>query len=307
MISVVIPVYRDVLNAVELVEALSHQQLPNDCSLEIIVVDDGSNDGTANMLKRHESESLHIVVLKDNVGRATARNVGAEIAQGKYLAFIDCDCRPVCEDFLATHIQTLNHDSVAACGPVTGNGSDFWARYQDDASLRRQQQHSRGAIYCGSTQNFAVHRQAFIQLGGFDARYREYGFEDRDLFVRLSRLGNIGWSTDAVVRHFDRLTLPNVLAKMQQAAGSSAILFSRDHPEAYMMLGYSAIDARLHRWLRPFGMALGPLLDHVASIDWMLNKSWMPYPIAKAIVKALGGLAFVQGSANTDRQSVSHG
>jgi len=301
MISVVIPVYRDAANGLELAEALLHQRLPDNCPLEIIIVDDGSGDSTPDLLKQHENKIFRVIALIHNTGRAAARNAGAESAQGEYLVFIDCDCRPIGDDFLVTHLRRMNSGCIASCGRVTGIGSGFWTRYQEAASLRRERQHARGVVYSGSTQNFAVRRQAFMQLGGFDARYREYGFEDRDLLIRLSRLGDIGWSTDAVVRHLDELTLPDVLAKMQQSGGSSAALFSCDHPTAYRALGYAAIDSRLHRWLRPFEVVFGQLLSCAKVVELMLDRPWMPYPVAKAIVKVLGALAFVRGSADADR------
>lgn len=296
MISVVIPVYRDAMNVLELADALSRQRLPEGCPLEIIIVDDGSGDGTAGVLKEHETGTLRVVSLAKNRGRAEARNAGAEAAHGEFLYFIDCDCRPLAGDWLMAHLQELRRGCIASCGPVTGDGHGFWARYQAEASTRREHQHTRGIVYSGSSQNCAVRSETFQRVGGFDTRYREYGFEDRDLFLRLSRLGEVGWSRDAVVRHLDALTLPTVLAKMRNAGGGSAILFSRDHPDAYRSLGYAAIDSRLHGWLRFVCALFGPLLNAAPAVDSLLGYSWIPYAIRKVIVKLLGALAFCRGS-----------
>lgn len=299
MISVVIPVYRDAVNALELADVLPRQRLPENCSLEIILVDDGSGDGTADVLKGHESGALCVVALSKNSGRAQARNAGAEAAHGEFLCFIDCDCRPVGVDFLMTHLQALRRGCVASCGPVTGDGRGFWVRYQADASIRRERQYTHGIVYSGSSQNCAVRNETFQRVGGFDARYREYGFEDRDLFLRLSRLGKVSWSRDAVVRHLDALTLPAVLTKMRNAGGESAIRFSRDHLGAYRALGYAAIDARLHGGLRIMCALFGPLLNTAPVVERLLGYPWIPYTIRKIIVKLFGALAFSCGSAHS--------
>ena len=296
MISVVIPVYRDTENAKSLVESLLHQRIPADSALEIIVVDDGSGDGTAEELRRLGNERVNIIALPKNSGRSVARNAGAQMANGDLLVFIDCDCRPIGNRFLEDHVESLRGDCIASYGPVEGNGDDFWARYQKDASVRRSHQHAKGIAYAGSTQNFSVRRAAFLEAGSFDPRYREYGFEDRDLFVRLAKMGGSAWCNSARVRHLDNLDLMNVLVKMQLAAGTSALFFSHDHPDAYRALGYASIDVRLHGWLRPICFLAQPALRSGRAVNTLLKRSWMPYAIAKSVVKLLSALAYMKGS-----------
>lgn len=194
------------------------------------------------------------------------------------------------------YMRTPGAGTVASCRRVTGMDDGFWSRYQDDNARRRHVRHAQGMAYAGSTQNLGVRKQAFVQAGGFDTRYTEYGFEDRDLLVRLSRLGAVAYCAEATVRHFDFLKLPIVLAKMGKAACSSAVLFSRDHPDAYRRLGYATIDARLHPWLQPVCFVLAPLLRCAPAVDRLLAKRWMPYPIARIIVKLLTALAFARGT-----------
>jgi hypothetical protein len=296
VISVVIPVFRNATGALELIHSLRQQELPSDHSLEIIVVDDGSDDDSTNLLCPCESELVRVVIFPRNMGRSKARNAGAELARGEFLAFVDCDCRPLGTHFLATHLELLHSGCIATCGPVIGNGCGFWSRYQSEASNRRARQHAQGVSFAGSTQNFTVRREVFHQVGGFDARYKEYGFEDRDLFVRLSRHGAFGWCADAIVKHLDALTLPAVLGKMQQAAGDPAMLFSREHPEAYRLLRYASIDARIHPWLRFPAATFAPLLHLAPSLDVALSRQWLPYIGSKVIVKLLVALAFTLGS-----------
>ncbi|MBD8873126.1 glycosyltransferase [Rhodanobacter sp. DHB23] len=297
MISVVIPVFRNATSALELIRSLHRQKLPSDHPLEVIVVDDGSDDDSIKLLRRCETEQVHVLALPHNMGRSAARNAGAKLAHGEFLVFIDCDCRPIGTHFLATHLQMLSAGNIATCGPVTGNGDGFWSRYQNDASARRARQHARGHSFAGSTQNFAVHAKIFRQLQGFDICYATYGFEDRDLFARLSQAGTLGWCTNAIIEHIDLLTLPAVLEKMHRAAGESALLFSSKHARAYRKLGYAALDTRLHSWLRPVALLLNPALRAAPKIDRLLAHSWLPYMVTKPIVRLLVALAYMHGTS----------
>jgi glycosyltransferase involved in cell wall biosynthesis len=297
MISVVTPVYRDAMRACALVRSLLLQALPSGQSLEIVVVDDGSADGGAELLRQIASEQVRIVSLPRNMGRSAARNAGAELARGEFLAFIDCDCRPIDADFLASHITVLRSGHIASYGSVTGDGRGFWSRYQQEASNRRARQHEQGFSFSGSSQNFAVCRETFRQVGGFDMRYEAYGFEDRDLFGRLSLLGRTSWCPGATVEHLDQLSLPGVLTKMRLAAGTSAALFSRNHAEAYRQLGYAALDVCVHPWLRPAVTLLRPMLHAAPIFDRALHWPWLPYQFGRAIVKASSALAYATGSS----------
>lgn len=302
MISVIIPVYRNAASALTLIQLLGEQTLPVNCPLEIIAVDDGSEDDTSDVLAKAATSALRVVSLPRNRGRAVARNIGAELAQGAWLAFIDCDCRPTDNHFLSLHIANLSRGRVASCGPIAGQGTGFWKRYQDEASRRRQKQHERGLTYAGTTANLSVLTDAFREAGGFDEGYRCYGFEDRDLLIRLAQLGTIGWCRDAVVQHIDRLTLRGVLGKMREAGGPSAARFSHDHPDAYRALGFASIDARIHGWLRPLSSLVGPLVKRADSLDRLLGSPWLPYPLAAKATKAMGALAFLQGTMPPRRE-----
>lgn len=296
LVSVVIPVYHNATRALSLADALTRQRLPDGHLLEIIVVDDGSGKESVHVLKGHQNEALRVIALEKNSGRSNACHSGAIHARGEYLAFIDSDCEPADTTTLDAHLQGLRAGAIGSCGPIATVGDRFWARYQRAATERRQKKHAAAGAFHATTANFVVRKDVYLQAGGFDSRYREYGFEDRDLLVRLAQLGSIVWCPDAKVVHLDEPSLPGVLDKMRRAGGSSAELFSRDHPDAYRALGYAAIDARLHPWVRVPCALLKPLLGFASAIDAQLDKAWLPYPVAKAVVKLLTALAFACGT-----------
>lgn len=299
IVSVVIPVYRDGARAIEAAQAISAQILPVGTEVEIILVDDGSDDDTPTTLAQGVA-SAQVLRLERNAGRSTARNAGAKLASGGAIVFMDCDCMPVGNDFLAAHLVTLESGAVASTGRVTGRGDGFWDRYQREASLRRERQHAAGKPYSGSSQNLAVRRAAFEQVGGFDSGYRQYGFEDRDLLLRLATLGSVAWTPEAVVRHMDALSLAQVSRKMAQAGEHSSPRFAARHAEAYRALGYARLDARARPWLRfvarPLEVILGPISRH---LDSQLAKSALPYPLKAMLVRLVIGASYLVGTART--------
>lgn len=298
-VSIVIPVFRDGARAREAANAMLRQSLPDGASLEIIVVDDGSGDDTAAYFAACKDRRVRFLQLPINRGRSGARNAGAAVAAGSIVLFMDCDCLPADQNVLMGHIAAFESGAVASCGHVTGIGADFWSRYQDEASRRRQKQHASGIEYAGSSQNLAVRRSEFEAIGGFDTGYRRYGFEDRDLLIRLSQRGAIAWTT-ATVRHQDALCLLQVASKMAEAGQHTSIRFADRHPDAYRTLRYEALDAQFHSYLKPLARLTSPLVMAVSRVfDYLGCVRWMPYVIAKWIVRLTSALAYSGGTARS--------
>lgn len=88
-ISVLIPVYNSELYLDELMGAILNQTFDE---YEVILVNDGSNDGSANILERYERENENVRVIHcENSGAAAARNTALMYARGEYVAFVDSD------------------------------------------------------------------------------------------------------------------------------------------------------------------------------------------------------------------------
>ena len=90
-VSVVVPCYNTARYLRDTVESLTTQTL---ISKEIILVDDGSQDGTrdviADLIAKHPSDAIRFI-FQDNAGQAAARNRGVSIAQGRYILPLDSD------------------------------------------------------------------------------------------------------------------------------------------------------------------------------------------------------------------------
>lgn len=297
-IAVVIPVFRDAPRAIEALHAVAAQALRSDWSREIILVDDGSGDATPRHLVEAATAvpEARVLRLPSNQGRSSARNAGARTASAELIVFMDCDCIPEGDGFLMAHADAFEAGAIAATGHVRGE-LGFWNRYQIEASRRRARQHDRGCVASGSSQNLSVDRHAFEAVGGFDAKYRRYGFEDRDLLARLSPLGRVAWLAEAVVRHRDRLELGGVVRKMRMAGGESAGRFAHFHPRLYRELGYARVDLANRRWAAPLARA-GVFVEALAdAADPLLGFEWLPYAFRRALVRGLSAAAFSCGTA----------
>ena len=86
-VSVIIPAYNMAEYTVQTIESVFNQTFRD---FEIIVVDDGSSDGTGEVLKKKYGDQIRYYY-KSNSGACSARNLGARYAQGQYFAFLDCD------------------------------------------------------------------------------------------------------------------------------------------------------------------------------------------------------------------------
>lgn len=88
-VSVVIPVYNTIMFLAECIESVQRQ---TGCSVEIICIDDGSEDGSGEVLDRYARSDPRVrVVHQENGGLSRARNAGLDVATGRYVCFLDSD------------------------------------------------------------------------------------------------------------------------------------------------------------------------------------------------------------------------
>ena len=97
LISVVLPTYNRASTLLRAVNSVLNQTYPN---LELIIVDDASNDETSNLIKNISDQRLKYIKHPEQRGAGTARNSGIEIAQGEYIAFQDSD-----DEWLPTKLE----------------------------------------------------------------------------------------------------------------------------------------------------------------------------------------------------------
>ena len=117
LITIIVPVYNVRTYAGECIESLMHQTYTN---LEILLVDDGSTDGSGELCEEYARRDNRVrVIHQENQGLSGARNTGLDHASGEYVAFVDSDDR-VISAFIARLYRLLQqyHADIAACAYV---------------------------------------------------------------------------------------------------------------------------------------------------------------------------------------------
>lgn len=243
--SVVIPTYNRLPILQKCLRALEYQDIRADSVItgyEVVLVDDGSTDGTLEWLEAHKDEFPHVTwYFQDHQGPAAARNLGVKEAKGDTIIFIDSDL-VVTENFLQAHAdalvkgeEQLGRDRIFTYGWVI-NTCDF-----DNPNSEPYKITDFSAAYF-ATGNVAIARKWLEEAGLFDTRFQLYGWEDLELGVRLKKLGlKLIKCPEAVGYHwhppFNLDQIPRMIDREIQR-GRMGVLFYEKHPtwEVRMMI-----------------------------------------------------------------------
>lgn len=278
-LSVVIPTYNRLPILEKCLRALEQQQLSPQGAIqtyEVIVVDDGSTDGTVDWLQTQSDQFPHVRLFRQaHQGPAAARNLGVQQAAGDVIVFIDSDL-VVTEGFLQAHAdgliqaqQTVRSDRVFTYGRVI-NTCNF-----DNPTAEPFKLTDVSAAYF-ATGNVAIARHWLEQAGLFDTRFQLYGWEDLELGVRLKQLGLKLVKCPAAVGYhwhppFSLQQLPRLIDQEIQR-GRMGVLFYQKHPtwDVRMMIQMTW----LHRLLWG-GLSLGGLLNErtlAPLLQWLIDQ-----------------------------------
>lgn len=208
-LSVIVPAYEA---AADLPACLAALRGSTHRPHEVIVVDDGSRDGTGEIATRNGATVL--IVPGGPRGPAAARNIGARAATGDLLMFLDADVA-VHPDALDRLIRCFGREPGVAA--IFGSYDDRPARPGVVSRYRNLlhhfvHQHGRREATTFWAGCGAMRRDVFFAAGGFDEAYREPSIEDIELGDRLHRLGHRIWlCPDVQGTHLKRWTLAGVV------------------------------------------------------------------------------------------------
>jgi glycosyltransferase involved in cell wall biosynthesis len=243
--SIVIPTYNRLPILEKCLRALEVQKFSNEKYIEdyeIVLVDDGSTDGTLNWLALHQNEFPHVRCFEQNhAGPAAARNLGVEKARGDTIIFIDSDL-VVLPNFLQAHTnaliqgkEKLGNDSFFTYGAVI-NTCNFTNPTAEPYKITD----FSAAFF--ATGNVAIPKYWLVKAGLFDNSFQLYGWEDLELGVRLKKLGlQLIKCPEAVGYHwhppFSLQQIPKLIDQEIQR-GRMGVLFYQKHPtwEVKMMI-----------------------------------------------------------------------
>jgi GT2 family glycosyltransferase len=228
---------RTLAQCLERVRGLSY------ADFEVIVVDDGSTDGSADIARAHGAT----LVQTEHRGLSFARNAGVARASGEVVAFLDDDAYPDSDwlHYVAAALRANAHagmggpnippedDGLVADCVAAAPGAPIHVLISD-----REAEHVPGC-------NMAFRKAALDEIGGFDERFRVAG-DDVDVCWRLQESGRtLGFSAGAVVMHRRRDSVRRYL-KQQYGYGKAEALLERKWPSRYNRAGSSRWSGRIY-------------------------------------------------------------
>lgn len=300
LVSIVVPVYNTSEQARVLVEAITAQNTDN--PIELILVDDGSDSPLSVEPTTTKNIDIKIKRLTKNIGRAAARNQGIAKSTGGHVTFLDADCIPL-PGYLDNLIQYLKEGTALVFGHIEFQSGDaYFDRYENNVQANRCSDLDNWELKLTSA-NVTVRRDILDAVNGFNAGYRHYGFEDRDLFIRIRRafpdLSPV-YAADCSVQHVDPPALDQILDKFYISGQYNAVVFRKDHPEEYRKMIQCRFDTRFHslysvfpdsllRGISSLGLKFAKFLFQTARTN-----GWTS--LADASLKLMKGLAFMQGT-----------
>ena len=237
-VSVIIPTYNRIDALRQTLSALEAVQYPSD-RWEVVIVDDGSSDGTEEMVQDSIRRShIHIRFFRQaNGGPASARNRGAFEACGELLLFIDNDIVVPC-DFIELHVAAhVNNPGSWVMGRVVQPpefSSTPFGRYRNELceGFHREKGDTLVEIDSISTQNLSLSADEFRRLGGFDEAFTIASSEDWELGQRAMKIGiRLFYQPRIVATHNDWAGTLESYCERQWLYSVSDVLLSRKYAE----------------------------------------------------------------------------
>lgn len=266
-LSVIIPTYNSRERLAVTLQALFAQDTAA-ARYEIIILDDGSTDGSADLVRGLTAPVPLIYERHGNQGRSAARNAGARLARAPALLFLDADVRPA-PGFLAGHarhhrarrrtgVQGRTLQDPASLTTVFMRATNLLP----DLTIRRREKLSPMHVI---TRNFSISAEAFWEVGAFDETFTGYGWEDIELALRLRQAGvPLVYEPEALAYHHHVQRLEDLQPKLRQA-GEGAVYFWQKHGR--------------QRWLGLF-LEIHPLL---LPLKWLVYRTPLVTPAIEAV------------------------
>ncbi len=239
-ISIVLPTYNRLTQLQRVLAGLAAQTYPL-TAFEVVIVSDGSTDGTNDYLQSYSGPLLVRSFVQPNGGAAAARNCGLQMAQGELIIFLDDDVAPAAQlvvEHVTTHQQ--QQGNVVVLGPML-TPSDVvlkpWVGWEQGMLYKQYADMAAGhwaptarQFYTG---NASVARRHLLAVGGFDTTFRRA--EDVELAYRLADRGlSFLFNAQAIGYHYADRSFASWL-QTPYAYGRNDVIFTRDRGQPWLL------------------------------------------------------------------------
>lgn len=227
-VSIIIPVYNRAEELSQCLSSLKSMDYPGD-RLEIIVVDDASQDQTAAVARRF---GARLFIQPHNQGQSAARNVGASAAQGEIVAFIDSDCIADSQ-WIKELVPFFQDPRIALVGGYVGayyreKPLDRYEAVCSALNMGSEQVLGQGSqsVFYVPTCNMLIRKDEYTKIGGLDEKLRVG--EDVDLCWRLMAEGHhLVYVPKGMVKHKHRNRFLSAHVRRFDYGTSEAVLYAR--------------------------------------------------------------------------------
>jgi|GEM_PF-469724 glycosyltransferase involved in cell wall biosynthesis len=210
--SVVIPVFNKKKEIIRCLESCSSQAFLN---FEVIVIDDGSTDGSGELARQFQDERVSVWSI-ENSGQGAARNYGSSKANGRYVAFLDADDTWASNHLLELNLLTTRHPFADAASTMFAYMKDGRVKSTkldnliiDDDVLVNYLEVTAEKTSPIHTNSICIRKEKFQELGGFDKSLPLA--QDIDLWIRLYCTSDILYSMK--VTSFYHIDSSNMVTK----------------------------------------------------------------------------------------------
>lgn len=259
-VSVVVIVYNGEKTIGRCIDSILNQDYDN---YEIIVVNDGSVDGTENICRRYADKIVYFRN-KVNMGVAGARNRGFSLSRGEYIAYTDSDC-VADRDWLSTLVGYAvdNKADVLGGAVLTPKDLNFFARCVGTLHKPAAILQSENIAKDIPTANALFSKSLYGEVKGFDETFRVSN-EDTDLLIRMQLKGrDIHYEPRAKVYHYHKNNVHS-FAKWRFDTGLGLCMLAKKH------------SFKVNRMYNLFNLALIPFLLLVTLVGLIAGPIILP-------------------------------
>lgn len=308
-VSIVIPAYNAEKTILKLLKSIDRQKLEQHNKIEVVIVNDASNDNTCSIIQgfhfANKHHNIKLISLDKNQGRSHARNTAIKHSSYDYCICIDSDCWFESSTIVQLFIAQFQQHKSICFGFTSSLSTTFWGRYHRDIYNKRVLKNSIKDL---TTANFGVQKALILSVGGFCTEYTHYGFEDRDLILtllKITSLKDICIEPTLIAIHDDDFLVCDVTEKMYASARYSSIIFNSRFSNEYKHSVYGRLDSTVQRTFTSLVFEkISPIYVYlIPFFQKAIQHRYIPYTVKKLLIKIITALAFAKGCRDKNLKS----